>query len=66
MPTEEKIEYLSLDKTSDTTVTTVALMLTCLIDKIECRRVATVNIPGSFMKADMGGKTVKINYKERW
>jgi hypothetical protein len=42
------------DATSPT-VSTQALFLTCLIDAHEGRDVATVDIPGAFMHADMDG-----------
>eukprot|EP00957_Ditylum_brightwellii_P184341 14041164-Ditylum_brightwellii.AAC.1 len=41
------------DDTSAPTVATEALMLSCLIDAMEGRDVATVDIPGAFMQADM-------------
>ena len=33
------------------------LVLSFLIDIIECRHVATVDTPGAFMQADMEGET---------
>ena len=42
------------------TVATEALFLTCLIDATEHRKVATVDIPGSFMQADMEGEIVHM------
>ena len=36
------------------------LLLTCLIDAMEHQKVATVDIPVSFMKSDMEGETVHI------
>ena len=54
-------KYLTKDDTSVPTVATEALFLTCLIDATEHRKVATVDIPGSFMQSDMEGKTVHMN-----
>ena len=39
---------------------TEALFLTCLINAMEHRKVATVDIPGAFMQADMEGETVHM------
>jgi hypothetical protein len=39
-------------------VATEALMLTCVIDAIEKRDVATCDIPGAFMQSDMKGKVI--------
>ena len=52
--------YLTKDDTSALTVATEALLLTCLNDAMEHRKVATVDIPGAFMQLDMGGETVKM------
>jgi hypothetical protein len=41
-----------------TVSTEEALLLTCVIDAIEKRDVATCNIPGAFMQLDMPGKVV--------
>ena len=51
-------KYPTKDDTSAPTVTTEALFLTCLINAMEHRKVATVDIPGEFMQADMEGETV--------
>ena len=40
------------------TVANEALILTCVIDAIEGRDVATCDIPGAFMQSDMKGKVV--------
>ena len=40
---------IDTSETSAPTVATEALMLTCVIDAMERRDVATVNIPGAFM-----------------
>jgi hypothetical protein len=45
-------------ETSSPTVATEALILTCVIDAIEGRDVATCDIPGAFMQSDMKGKVV--------
>ena len=46
-------EFISKEEASSPTVATHALMSTCLIDAIEGRYVATANIPGAFLQADM-------------
>jgi hypothetical protein len=51
-------EYMSKQETSSPTVATEALILTCVIDAIEKRDVATCDIPGAFMQSDMKGKVV--------
>jgi hypothetical protein len=51
-------EYMSKEETSSPTVATEALILTCVVDAIEGRNVATCNIPGAFMQSDMKGKVV--------
>lgn len=45
--------YKSKEETSSLTISTEALFLTCIIDAMECRDVATLDIPGAFMQADM-------------
>jgi hypothetical protein len=49
---------MSKQETSSPTVATEALILTCVIDAIEGRDVATCDMPGSFMQSDMKGKVV--------
>ena len=49
-----------MDDTSAPTVAMEALLLTCLINTMEHRKVATVDIPGAFMQADMEGETVHM------
>jgi hypothetical protein len=51
-------DYMSKQETSYTTVATDALLLTCVIDAIEGRDVATCDIPGAFMQSDIKGKVV--------
>jgi hypothetical protein len=48
-------DYMSKEDTSSPTVATEALILSCLIDAIEKRHVATCDIPGAFMQLDMEG-----------
>jgi hypothetical protein len=48
-------DYMSKKETSSPTV---ALILSCVIDAVEGRGVATCNIPGAFMQSDMKGKVV--------
>ena len=42
------------------TVSTKALFLTCLIDAMDHCEVATVNITGEFMQADIDGEIVQM------
>ena len=51
-------DYMTKKETSSPTVATEALILTCVIDAIEGRDVATCDIPGAFMQSDMKGKVV--------
>jgi hypothetical protein len=51
-------EYMSKEETSSPTVATEALILTCVIDAIEGRDVATCDTPGAFMQSDMKDKVV--------
>jgi hypothetical protein len=46
---------MTKEDTSSPTVATESLMLTCIIDAIEGRDVATVDLPGAFMQSDMEG-----------
>ena len=46
-------EFISKEEASSPTVSTHALMATCLIDAIEGRDVATIDIPGAFLQAEM-------------
>ena len=48
------------DDVSAPTVSTEALMLTCAIDALEERDVATVDVPAAFMQADMEGDDVNM------
>ena len=45
--------YMNKDQVSAPTVTTESLFLTWLIDVMEKRNMATVDIPGAFMQAGM-------------
>jgi hypothetical protein len=45
--------YIPREGATSPTVSTQTLFLTCLIDAHEGRDVATVDIPGAFMQADM-------------
>jgi hypothetical protein len=51
-------EHMTKQETSSPTVATKALILTCVVDAIEGRDVATCDIPGAFMQSDMKGKVV--------
>ena len=48
--------YKGKDETTSPTVTTEGLMLTCIVDAHERRDVATMDVPGAFMHADMDEK----------
>ena len=48
--------YMDRQQVSAPTVATESLLLTCLIDALERRDVATVDIPGAFMQSDMEGE----------
>jgi len=45
--------YMTKEENSAPTVLTESLMIACVIDAIENRDVAIVDIPGAFMQADM-------------
>jgi hypothetical protein len=49
---------MTKEETSSPTVATEALMLSCVIDAIEGRDVATCDIPSAFMQSDMKGKVI--------
>jgi hypothetical protein len=51
-------EYMSKEETSLPTVATESLILSCVVDAIEGRDVATCDIPGAFMQSDMKGKVI--------
>jgi hypothetical protein len=51
-------DYMSKKETSSPRVATEALILSCVIDAVEGRDVATCDIPGAFMQSDMKGKVV--------
>ena len=51
-------KYLTKDDTITPTLEMEALFLTCLIDTMEHREVATVDIPGAFIQVYMEGETV--------
>jgi hypothetical protein len=50
--------YRTKEDTSSPTVTTEALMLSCMIDATKHRDVATCDIPGAFMQSKMEGKVI--------
>ena len=47
--------YIDKEGASALIIATESLLLTCLIDAVECRDVATVDILGTFIHADMEG-----------
>ena len=52
--------YIPKEDTSSPTVNTESILISCLIDALQGRDVATVDIPGAFMHADMKGETVHV------
>lgn len=50
--------YKTKEETSSPTVSTEALMLTCVTDAKEGRYVATCDVPGAFMQAKMNEKVI--------
>ena len=48
------------EQVSAPTVATESLLLTCLIDAMEKRKVVTVDIPGAFMQSDMVGEVTHM------
>ena len=57
-------DWLSTEDTSLPTVSTEGIMLLCMIDAIEGREVATVDIPGAFLQTDndKGDIQIKLDY----
>ena len=51
--------YMNKQDTASPTVSTEALLLSCVIDAIERRQVATCDIPGAFMQSKMKTETGK-------
>jgi hypothetical protein len=49
---------MTKQETSSPTVATEALLLSCVINAVKERDVATCDIPGAFMQSDMKGKVV--------
>ena len=49
-----------MDDKSALTVATETLFLTCVINAMDHREVATVKMPGEFMQTDMEGETVHM------
>ena len=50
---QKQRDFITKDESSASTISTEALFLTCKIDALEKRDVATTDIPGAFMQADM-------------
>ena len=55
---------MNKNEVSASTVATEALVITCVIDAMEHRDVATFDKPGEFMKTDMEGEDVNIYESE--
>jgi hypothetical protein len=58
--------YTSKEEASSPTVAIESVMLSCVIDAMERRDVATVDIPGAFMQADMDIPRTHRSWKVRW
>ena len=56
-------EFISKDEASSPTVSLYALFLTCIIDAIELRDVATVDIPGAFLQTDLPDDEDSVHIK---
>ena len=52
--------YMDKEQVSAPTVATESLLLTCLIDAMENRKVATIDIPDAFMQSDMEGEVTHM------
>ena len=52
--------YMNKDQVSAPIMATKSLLLTCLVDAMEKRDVATVDIPGAFMQSDIEGETLHM------
>ena len=50
---QKQREFITKEESSAPTISTEALFLTFIIDALEKRDVATTDIPGAFMQADM-------------
>ena len=46
-------EFITKEKSSAPTISTEALFLTCIINALKKRDIATTDIPGAFMQVDM-------------
>ena len=45
-------EYITKEQSSSPTVSLYALMVSCVMDVLDDRKVITVNIPGAFLQSD--------------
>jgi len=59
-------EHTNKEDAWSSTVAIEALMLSCIIDGMENREVATADIPGEFMQADMDEEIVHLKLHGRW
>ena len=50
---QKQRKFITKEESSAPTISTEELFLTCIIDALERRDVATTDIPGAFMQADM-------------
>ena len=56
---------MNQDSVSTPTVATEALLLTCIIDTIQQRDVATVDTSGAFMQSDIEGDNIHVKLEEK-
>ena len=57
-------DWLSKEDTSSPNVSTEGIMLSCMIDAMEGREVATADIPGAFLKTDYVKGDIHIKLEE--
>ena len=57
--------FITKEESSAPTISTEALFLTCKIDALKKRYIATTDIPGAFMQAGMD-ENVNMEIEEKW
>ena len=58
-------KFITKEESSAPAISTEALFFTCIINALEKRDVATTDIPGAFMQADMD-EIVNMKIKGKW
>ena len=61
----KQCKFKTKEESSAPTISTEALFLTCKINALEKRDVATTEIPGAFMQADMD-EIVNMKIEGKW